>query len=406
MRLEGPQFRSSPALLALLLAMSTTGCADLGSGVGVGDTEAADGDDGDDDDDDDAGDDDDDDDTDGAANDEGGDFEFADAQDADEVDYLDDLDNHPGCTTAGLGYDAASIEGFRCAAKAYGGDVDTDKPIVLLVHGNSDSPVSWEAFDPMGACEETFGDEGNDMLAEMLVANGFETYAVDMRFDQVDDPDNDNETQNAAKNMDHGWGVPIAAHFIRTAMEANPDRRFVVMGFSFGVTTVRDALRRLLVNEGFNAFAQLDHAILLSGANHGVSSFPLCSANPTRRGVVTCEMGDRAAYSPTYFTSPLNGPEGDFETPCSEGEDAFGEAACDGAKVQYTTIVMEDLEGGEQQDLFVSEASAALAGADNVTVGLNDFDKTGYFVCGLFRNHFGSYRSGAGLDAIADKLGI
>ena len=29
-------------------------------------------------------------------------------------------------------------------------------------------------------------------------------------FDLVDDPDTNNETENAAKNMDHGWGVPIA----------------------------------------------------------------------------------------------------------------------------------------------------------------------------------------------------
>ena len=31
-----------------------------------------------------------------------------------------DLADHPGCTTAGLDYTPASIDGFDCAAKAYG----------------------------------------------------------------------------------------------------------------------------------------------------------------------------------------------------------------------------------------------------------------------------------------------
>jgi hypothetical protein len=144
----------------------------------------------------------------------------------------------------------------------------------------------------------------------------------------------------------------------------------------------------------------------MAGANHGVSSFPLCSTNPTMRGTVVCEMGDRASYSPTYFTKPLNGPSGEFETPCGDGEMAFGESVCDGATVEYTTVVMEDLPGGEQQDLFVSEASAALKGADNRTLGLNDFDKTNYFFCGLFKNHYGATRNEVALGFVAEKLGF
>lgn len=337
----------------------------------------------------------------------GGTAAFEQAQDAVEVQYMDDLASHIGCTTAGLSYEPAKIGDYQCAARDFTTNEDPQKPIVLLVHGNSDTPDSWEAFDPMGACEETRGNEGAPMLAEILSEAGFRVLAIDMRMDKVDDPDSNNETENAANNMDHGWGVPIVMDFVRSAMENWPERRFVVVSFSFGVTATRDALRRLLVNDGFNPFAQLDHAFYLAGPNHGVSSFPLCATNPTRRGKVTCEMGNRAAFSPTYFTKPLNGPDRAFETPCSDGDSAFGESGvCEGNTVKYTTIVMEDKAEGEQQDLFVSEASANLKGADNLLIGLNDFDQTNYFFCGLFRNHYGAPRSEAALKIMKDELGI
>ena len=67
---------------------------------------------------------------------------------------------------------------------------------------------------------------------------------------------------------------------------------------------------------------------------------------------------------------------------------------------------MEDLRGGEQQDLFVSEASSALRGADNRTIGLNDVDESNYFFCGLFRNHYGAARSEAAMDVVRQALGI
>lgn len=372
---------------AICACLATTGCTDLGGGTAdeTGNDPTGD--------------------PDGTGS-EMGQPTFADAQDAAEVEYRDDLAMHPGCSTEGLSYSPAAIDGYKCAAKDYTGAEDPSKPIILLIHGNSDTPSGWEAFDPEGACDEVRGEEGADELAEIFSSNGFRTLAIDMRFDRGDDPDTDNDTENAAKNMDHGWGVPLAMHFIRTAMEANPDRRFVVLGFSFGVTTARDALRRLLVKDGFNAFAQLDHAFYMAGANHGVSSFPLCGVNPTMRGRVTCEMGDRAAYSPTPFLIPLNGAGGAFETPCGDGEQAFGEAVCDGAMVEYTTVVMQDLDNGEQQDLFVSEASSALQGADNRTIGLNDFDKTNYFFCGLFRNHYGTVRNATAHAIIAEKLGF
>lgn len=340
-----------------------------------------------------------------------------DPSDATSVSYRDDLAAHPGCTTEGLGYQAAVLPDYRCAARDFstelGGTDAPGAPVVLLVHGNSDAPDSWMAYAPETPCTDEGGNprvgatENAPMLAERLVSAGVRTYAVDLRFDRVDDPATNNETENAAKNMDHGWAVPITQHFIRSAMEAHPDRRFVIMGFSLGVTVARDALRRLAVNDGFDVFSRLDHAIYLAGANHGVSSFALCGSNPTMRGRVACEMGNRAAFAPTDFLRPLNGAEGEYETPCADGESAFGlEGACGGNTVQYTTIVMEDLPGGEQQDLFVSEASSALRGADNRTIGLNDVDESNYFFCGLFRNHYGAARSEAALEVVRQALGI
>ncbi len=404
----------TPWATALLTSLLVSGCTDLGGGDTDGETASptsggdtsgpGDGTDNPDD-------------TTGTTNDESSDGDetgtgtpdlpsFDDAQDAAEVNYRDDLAAHVGCSVEGLAYTPASIDGYPCAAKDYTDQEDTSKPIVLLVHGNSDTPDSWETFDPAGSCKAPLGGEGGEQLAEVLAANGFRTVAADLRFDLVDEPDTNNDTENAARNMDHGWAVPIAQSFIRTMMEENPDRRFVVVGFSLGATVTRDALRRLIVNEGFNPYPQIDHAFILAGPNHGVSSFPLCGTNPTMRGTVTCEMGNRAAYSPTYFTIPLNGPEGAHETPCSDGVDAFGHDVCQGHTLEWTTIVMEDLDGGEQQDLFVSETSSALLGADNRTIGLNDFDTSNYFFCGLFRNHYGAVRSTAAHGIIGEKLGF
>lgn len=315
-----------------------------------------------------------------------------------------DLGTHPGCSTDGLTYTAASIPGYTCAAKDFTGTEDTSKPIVILVHGNSDTPSSWEMFDSGGLCGATGATEGMDMLAEKLSDAGYRTIAVDMRYDLVDDPAGNNDTENAAKNMDHGWGVPIAQHLIDKVLADNPDRRISIIGFSFGTTVVRDAVRRLALNEEVDIFPRIDDLILLAGANHGVSSGPLCGTNPTMRGQVTCEMGDRAAYTPTDFHRPLNGPDGIYETPCSDGETAWERPICGGNAVDYTTVVMEDLPDGEQQDAFVSEASAALLGADNQTVGLNDFDESNYFFCGFFKNHYGAARSDAAISIILNRL--
>ena len=78
-------------------------------------------------------------------------------------------------------------------------------------------------------------DHHDDMLAEKLVAQGVKTYAIDMRYDrvcEVDDCGSDLATQNPARNMDHGWGVPIAQHFIKSVIEAHPGRKVsLVDGF-------------------------------------------------------------------------------------------------------------------------------------------------------------------------------
>ena len=113
------------------------------------------------------------------------------------------------------------------------------------------------------------------------------TYAVDFRYQRVPhvegNPDvcdlqNDPEC-NSPHSFNHGWSTPIAQHFIYSAMKAFPDRDFVLIGHSLGVTIIRDALRRLLLHYGphsddksFNPYAQLDRVILLSGGNRGVSS--------------------------------------------------------------------------------------------------------------------------------------
>jgi pimeloyl-ACP methyl ester carboxylesterase len=325
------------------------------------------------------------------------------ADNGDAIAYRD-LASHPGCTTGGLSYTAAQIPGFDCSAKAYPLPVpeDTSKPIVLLIHGNSSTPGDWERFP---------ADSPTPMLSERLTAAGFRTYAIDMRIDKTDDPTtNDPRTGNAAHNMDHGWGVPIVERFIDAVISANPGREVSIVGFSYGPTTIRDALRRLH-RRGTKPFEHIRAVVLASGANHGVSTFrkkcvdPMNPANITMAGRVACEMGDRTSFVPTEFLAPLNGDGGAFETPCSDGQSAYGQMnACGGHTVRYTTIVMRDPPQGALQDEFVSEKSAKLEGAENLTVELSDQDQTGYFYNGAFKNHFGSIRSEAGLTAIMGAL--
>jgi hypothetical protein len=173
---------------------------------------------------------------------------------------------------------------------------------------------------------------------------------------------------------------------------------------------VRDALRRLH-RAGKQPFARIRDLVFASGGHHGVSTFrklcidPTNPSNVTMAGHCACEMGDRQAFTPTTFDTPLNGPGGAFETPCLDGSTAYGQSGvCGGNAVRYTTIVMRDISQGTYQDEFVSEAAAALQGADNQKLQLTDQDQTGYFYSPLFKNHFGSIRSEAGLTAITTAL--
>ena len=338
---------------------------------------------------------------------------------------------HPGCTVDGLSYTPASIPGYACAAREFpfpaGVTEDTSKPIVILVHGNSDSPASWMAFvhsDP-GSLGFPADTTARDQLAEILPAHGFRTIAIDMRTDKVDDPASPEgkDTGNTPKNQDHGWTVPLLEELVKKLAIAYPDRHISLVGFSLGVTTVRDALRRLWVQWAdhtwdTNILSRVDAVVLASGANHGVSSFAKeCGANLTMRGTVTCQMGQRNTYTETDFARPLDGPpmmtdHGEFggwwETPCADGDYAYGKrGACGGHAVSYTSITMQDLPNGTQQDEFVSEHASRLYPTDcanNLLDGLNDFDTSGYFYNGYFRNHYGSVRSDAGLAKVLAAL--
>ncbi len=342
--------------------------------------------------------------------DAGGTDPTANATNADAIAYREDLSKHPGCTTDGLAarpagatnavqYAPATIAGYKCAAKEYATpNEDTNKPIVLLVHGNSSTPGDFESYSADGS-------PATPMLSERLVAAGFKVFAVDARFDKNDDPTGNNATENAGRNIDHGWYVPILQHFIDAMITAHPGRKLSIVGFSLGPTVIRDSLRRLH-RAGKKPYEHIKSLVLASGANHGVSSFrALCGTNPTMRGKVACEMGDRTAYVPTTFMLPNNGPDGAYETPCADGDTAFGQhGVCGGNKVAYVTIVMQDPKDGTLQDEFVSEGSAALKGATNLTVSLSDIDTSGYFVKGAFKNHYGAIRSASGLNQIVAAL--
>lgn len=338
--------------------------------------------------------------------------------------------SHPGCTIEGLSYTPASIPGFACAARQWdfpeGVTEDTQKPIVILVHGNSESPTGWMKFvhpDPSSLMFPA-DTKARDQLAEKLPALGYRTIGIDMRTDKIDDPNSPEgkDIGNTPKNADHGWTVPLLQELIKRVAIAYPDRKISLVGFSLGATTVRDALRRLWVENqdgtwDINIFSRVQSVVVASGANHGVVSFAKqCGLNLTMRGTVTCEMGQRNQYTQTEFHRALNGPPIDglaqfggwWETPCADGDYAFGKRrACGDNKVAYTSITMQDLMNGTQQDEFVSEHASRLYPtecANNELNGLNDFDTSGYFYNGFFRNHYGAVRSETGLAKVIAAL--
>lgn len=378
------------------------------------------------------------------------------------------LSNHPGCSTANLYYDKnntagtppyrdgnnddkwtgstafggpnaatdfidgkkAEIDGYPCAAKEYiQSDEDTSKPIVILVHGNSTRPHTWEKFImPPGTPPSNYENvqfvpdtQARAQLAEKLIAARYRVIAVDFRTDIVTsiDPAANNTEQNAAGNIDHGWSTPILQALIKAVMKNHPDRKVALIAHSLGVTVARDALRRLYVEhiegrpDSLNPFPRVSHVILGSGANHGVSTFDppsaLCGRNKTMRGTIVCEMGSRSNYVETYFARPLNGPLDLFSTPCADGDYAFGRTSqCEGNVVKYYTITMSDIEQGRNyQDLYVSEAASRInmdGCVTNTLTTLNDYDTSGYFNKGFIANHFGSMRSEAGMALVMQYL--
>jgi len=368
--------------------------------------------------------------------------------------YRDDLANHPGCTPrteygknveplvqtneadvpAGSPADETSLPGYPCAAKIYDqANPDTDKPVVILVHGNSSANTSFEEYfkaDLAGTDVTTGAGAGNtftvdatvrEQLATQLLDAGYEVIAFDARIDLVTtltDFDSASATGNPFMNIDHGWAVPMLQSLIKAVINKYDGRKVSLVGHSLAVTTIRDALRRLY-NEhkagttgAVNPFAHLKDVVLLSGANHGVANGQvLCDTYPHMRGTVGCEMGDRATFVPTYFDKPINGPSDLFATPCADGDYAFGEHdQCEGNVVEYTTVTMQDVEDGSLQDEYVSEESSRLdlePCVANELIGLSDYDTSGYFIDAfpaLLANHFGSARSTAGIALVLSKL--
>jgi pimeloyl-ACP methyl ester carboxylesterase len=333
---------------------------------------------------------------------------------------MDDLATHPGCTTTGIGtrlaidgtpasYTPAVINGgaFKCSAKDYGtpSPDDPTKPIIVLVHGNSSTPNDWEAYS---------GDPAKTpMIAETLVGDGYHVYASDVRFDQVPV----DKTNNPAQNYDHGWAVPIVQSLLENLFEQYPPpRMFNIAAFSIGPTVVRDALRRMF-KKCLNPFSRIHALHYASGGHHGVSTYTMdCvsetnPANSTMAGLAACQLGDRAEYTLTPFEAPLNGAQMDiasYDTPCSDGNTAYGlTGVCGGNTVVYTTVVFADQPNGTLLDEFVSQKSAALVGANNMTVTQPEPGSctgsgmsmmcTGYFLYPDFEYHYGAIRSAQGI---------
>jgi len=319
--------------------------------------------------------------------------------------YRDDLTQHPGCSQAGLSgvnhtdglsehlptYIAATLPGYPCAAREVlpSGTEDTTKPIVILVHGNSSSPYDWENVPSID--KDTATPPATTQLAPSLAAAGYHVFEADLRVDLVPVDGN-----NAAKNVDHGWAVPIVQALIKAVHAQYPTRKINMSGFSLGPTIIRDALRRLHHN-GDKPFAYVHALHLVSGSNHGVSTFAAyCTDinNPTKQNMVgwaACQLGNRVGYTPVPFLDTLNGPNGAYETPCADGIHAYGQTNVCGANiVLYTTAVHADQPDGTTKDEFVSQASAMLLGAQNLTVAALQTDK---WFGGYFPNHYGAIRT-------------
>lgn len=336
--------------------------------------------------------------------------EAADVGDCPEVDYRDDLDDHPGCTVEGLDGPLGLVPGFRCAAVAYEAPTeDPDLPVVVLVHSNGGDPRVWEpridpSVDPPGP------EQGAPMLADVLTQAGFLAFAVDLRTDRVCEVDDcgcsDSTICNLTRTVDHGWAVPLVMHLIEAVMAAHRGRQVSIVAHGFGATVVRDAIRRLTLR-GVAVLARLEDVVLLAGLNHGISDrcgWDRCGMSNTARGRCGCELGFQDE-APTCFVGRLNGPGGAWEAPCADGRTAYGRNdACGGHRVRWTTVVMADEDASAIGLSCSSEATAALAGADNLTLGPDAVDRSDYWLGQAFVADCGAARSREAIELVLRVL--
>lgn len=320
--------------------------------------------------------------------------------------YRDDLSTHPGCTTADLGsrsdgalqalpaYTSADLPGFPCAAREFNVPLNEDltRPVIILVHGNSSSPFEWENNPTLD------GNADVKMLAPTLADDGWHVYEADLRIDKA----KSTTPPNGAGNVDHGWATPLVEALIKAVHAKYPNRKINMGGFSLGPTVIRDALRRMH-HRGEKPFSYMHALHFVSAANHGVRTFTAACGDinaPNSQSMVgwaACQLGNRTGYTPVPFLATLNGPDGAYETPCADGIHAYGQTnVCGRNIVLYTTTVHKDEPDGTTKDEFVSEASAALKGADNRTV--TSLKATNFFGGpDLFANHYGAIRSAEGV---------
>jgi hypothetical protein len=407
--------------------------------------------------------------------------------------YRDDLANHPGCTTWDLyydkgnplpydpengtfGYDSATkgnndffwqdrdvnptfgvtnvidpallpdgdvarIPGYPCAAKEYvTPDEDKRKPVVILVHGNSVRPHTWEEFeldpaelDPDGTVTAANGltftpQPATEQLVSKLVAEGYRVIAFDARSDRVATFEAE---LNPARNLSHGWAVPMLQALFAAVIaqnladEARTEKRIAIVTHSFGGMAAYDALRRMWLASREpgatvpNPFQYVSHVVFGSAGHHGVLTYDQGSngeppgycdtARPSMRGWATCEYGSLLAYTPTYFTDPLNGYKDLFATACADGDFAFGQReACGGNAVAYSNVYMEDPDEGQVGlDGFLNASSMTLdmpGCVENRPISTDSFDWSAYFWKGILAAHLGSIRSAEGMQIILEEL--
>ncbi len=273
-----------------------------------------------------------------------------------------DLATHPGCTVAGLdtrtasAYVPATIPGYKCAAKAYPlPNEDKTKPIVLLMHGNSSTPGDWEKFPADKA-------DALPMLADRLVAQNYRVLAVDVRYDKVDDPHADKQDRvTPVSTSIHGWAVPIPPALHRLGDHGVPRSRIVTRRVLGRPPPSRATRSAASIARARSPSSTSRISCSRPGSHHGVSSFrALCGTNPhDARQDSPASSATAPPSRPPSSSRRSTARGGAWETPCADGDTAYGQkGVCGTHKVTYTTVVMKDVKEGTYQDEFVSEGSS------------------------------------------------